>query len=171
MNIHFFEMINKLIEEFHKSVTFRALKYNISKDKAEVELLEELTSKSIAVAHAIAAVKMMKTNQENEKEEKFKIILQEMESYTLNAAQTTQNRNLQHIIQRMNEENNSLLQMMVGFRECFEKIGNFSDGNTSVQEIRNFPEDMCNLLWSFLSIFNQTKETEEDQQITEIELD
>lgn len=68
----------------------------------------------------------------------------------------------------MNEENNTLLQMRVEFRKLVEKIGNLLIGNTSVQEIQNFTEDMSDLLWYFISNYIETKENAEDQQITEI---
>lgn len=111
----------------------------------------------------------MKTIEENDGDEMYKIILQEIESYILNLSQKTQERKLQHIIKRMEKENNTSLQMIEEWRELMEKITNLSIRTTGM---RDSAEDIVNLVLDLIfSISTQKEKTAEDQQMIEIELD
>ena len=165
MKVHFIEIFNETKDEFFKAVFLRAFKYNISMDEAVMWLL----SKTIAVLHAFIADKIMKTIEENDGDEMYKIILQEIESYILNLSQKTQERKLQHIIKRMEKENNTSLQMIEEWRELMEKITNLSIRTTGM---RDSAEDIVNLVLDLIfSISTQKEKTADDQQMIEIELD
>lgn len=165
MKVHFIEIFNETKDEFFKAVFLRAFKYNISMDEAVMWLLSE----TIAVLHAFVADKIMKTIEENDGDEMYKIILQEIESYILNLSQKTQERKLQHIIKRMEKENNTSLQMIEEWRELMEKITNLSTRTTGM---RDSAEDIVNLVLDLIfSISTQKEKTAEDQQMIEIELD
>lgn len=161
----FIKEIKKEIDDvMPKARTLRALKHHISEEKAEVEIFEEISSKLIAIVHALNADKMTIEN-ENE----LKILLFEIESYALDVVQKAKNIELQHITNRIREEGGTLLRKMVVVLEALEKYSNINMGKSSIQEIRNLSKDAFNFLMDV--ILNERTETAEVQQITEIELD
>lgn len=158
------EIKKEMDDEMPKARTLRALKYHISEEKAEAEILEEISSKLIAIVHASNADKMTIEN-ENE----LKILLFEIESYALDMVQKTKNIELQHITNRIREEGGTLLRKMVVVVEAFEKYRNINMGKSSIKEIRDLCKDLFNFYMDV--ILNERTETAEVQQITEIELD
>ena len=158
----FVKEMKEIDDEMPKATTLRALKYHISEEKAELEILEEIISKLIAIIHSTDIDKMT-----IEDKKQAKIFLFEIESYALDVVQKAQNIELQHIINKIHEEVGSLQKQMEALVEAKEKCRNI--GYTSIQEIRDKAKDVFNFVMDVL--LNETSETAEIQQITEIELD
>lgn len=142
------------IDELYKARTVRGLQYHITEEEAEVEIIEEIFSKLIATVHTHEAY-IMRTKGEYDKEKDLKSLLLEMESYIFNVAQKT--------TQSENDTSLDILEILGGLMEKIEKFSKLLPSG-----LRDYVVDISNML---PSIFNQTKETAEVRQISEIELD
>lgn len=156
--VSFYEAIGELF----KARTLRGLQYHIKEEGAEVEIIEEILSKLIATVHTNGAY-IMRTKGEYDKEKEIKSLLLEIESHIFNVVQET--------AQSENDTSLDILEILGGF---MEKIENFikllpsQETNKYLSGLRDYVVDISNML---PSIFNQTKETAEVRQISEIELD
>ena len=138
-----------MFDKFLKARTLRELQYNTPEENAEDGTCEFL-SKCIAVMHTNAA-REMRTKGNLVKEKELKNSLLDIESKVLNVAEKTIHVNLTEL---------DTLEMYREFEKCF-KLLSLPYRNIYVSMVRDM----------FPSIFNQTKETAEVQQISEIELD
>ena len=160
LKVSFYESIDELIKA--RTRTLRALHYHISEEKTGLEIILEKFSELIANLHSNGAY-IMRTKGEYDKEKDFKSLLLEMESFIFNVAQKI-----------LHAENDTSLDILEIKRGLVEKVENFykllpsQDTNKHLSELLDCVEDISNML---PSIFNQTKETAEVRQISEIELD
>lgn len=154
IKVSFYEVNDELI----KARTLRGLKNHISEEKAEEEICEEVVSKAIALLHSNGA-HMIRTKGEHGKEKEIKSVLLDIEDYILKTSQKI-----------IHAENVSPLDILEIFSGVLEKIENFYQENLDihVSGLQDYFEDMSEILLSF---FDQTKETAEVPQISEIELD
>lgn len=181
-------------EELFKAGYSLALKYDIPMSKAYTELIKVLLSRIIPEKDTIDADVMMKTDDENEKQEKSKTVSLLLESSALNVAEIFKNIDLERIFTMEIRENDisilvneiwiNLLErykidknakMQVLFKKIFENanmqnILKYTFQNASIQ-LEEFVKDICVFIMDVFSIFNQVKETSEVQQIAELELD
>lgn len=160
LKVSFYESIDELVKA--RTRTLRALHYHISEEKAELEIILENFSELIANLHSNGEY-IMRTKGEYDKEKDLKSLLLEMESYISNVAQ-----------KKTQSENDASLDILETLRWLMEKSENLSklllsqETNKYLSGLRDYVEDISNML---PSIFNQTKETAEVRQISEIELD
>lgn len=146
----------ELLDKYRKAKTLPGLQYNTPEEKTEEEICEFL-SKFIAVLHHKGAHEM-RIKENLFKEPEIKNSLLDMESII--CSKVHGNFSVLDILEISRE--------IMGKSDFFFKLLPSQHRNTYASALRDFFEGMSN--W-FLSISNQTKETAEVQQISEIELD
>lgn len=149
-----------VFEKILKARTLRGLQYNTPEEKAEDGMCE-IMSKCIAVFLTNVA-RVMSTKGNLVKEKELKNSLLDIESYVLNVTQKMIHENL-----TLFDKPEILSKLKEKLENCYKLLPS-EHTNMHVSVLRDSIGGIFNM---FLSTFNQTKETAEDQKISEIELD
>lgn len=171
MKITFKTMCVDVGNEFIKTATSRALKYQISMEEAVSEIGKGLIIKCMAFMHANLADTMMRNKEsvDGDCHMEMKLYLFEIESYWLNIAQ---HRDLPQVFQQISEDKDAVVKVTELLRERIEKIQTtFNIECASFTELRAVCKDVFNIVMDVISHFSQTGETTFVKHITEKEFD
>nr|XP_022304747.1 uncharacterized protein LOC111111870 [Crassostrea virginica] len=168
MKISFKTMCVDVGNEFIKTATSQALKYQIPMEEAVSEIGKGLL-KCMAFMHANYADTMMRNKESVDGDGlmEMKLYLFEMESYLLNIEQ---HRDLPQVFQQISEDKDAVVKVTELLRERIERIQTtFNTECASFTEYRALCKDVFNLVMDVISHFNQAGETTFVKHITEKE--
>ena len=140
--------------ELFKAKYSLAMKNHMSNDGEYMEVIKVLLSRIILDIGTNEADEMTKTEEQNEKENEFKIFYQELKSCALSVAQTHKDTAFVHIMKRTQE--NYILHVIRKRMEKYKKPIN--NGNVSVQY---FVKDIFDLVMDLMSFSTKKKKQQQ----------